>query len=446
MSATANRKMGKLYEGLNERERVRMLAKLARAHDTSEMDRLRNATPMAHADAYNRALGLLRTLNGNLPDWLTIFHMGMQRDRFRLQHVLSEMAQRTLQQLALPNIWKLIAYPVTESEYRVLVELERAEPYELDAYAQRFVEMDGDELVGLNPHIAEFLQHLPADLKLHRFDSDEWEAWRASPEYEQEDQEQDRIYGELTRQLLALIEAAIAAGELPKPKKTKGEPSLPLGVLSDWGEGTTPETYKPLGPSYFVPVLQLLGGDFAKWEIHPDDETDTVKERRRDMLAALLPLTGRHNQLRDAIEHLEPPKTAAQREAAQKHADELHETRNAESALIEIAFESAIVHGTHRAQLEGLAEALAIVQQEDFYGEDPLWPETRAQIETAQEEGKRFDGLWQDANSLAELRSGLRKLQGLEPYPEGDFAAPAPLPESEPDTAGTLALIRGWSQ
>lgn len=445
MSATTNRKMGKLYEGLNERERVRMLAKLARAHDTREMDRLRDATPMAHADAYNRALGLLRTLNGNLPDWLTIFHMGMQRDRFRLQHVLSEMAQRTLQQFAFPNVWKLIAYPVTESEYRALVEMERAEPYPLDAYAERLAEMESDK-PGLNPQIAEFLQHLPPELTLRRFDTDEWETWRASPEYEQDDQEQDRIYGELTRQLLALIEAAIEAGELPKPKRTKGERSLPTGVLSDWSEGTTPETYKPLGPSYFVPALQLLGGDFAKWEIHPDDEADTVKKRRREILAALLPLTGRHNQLRDAIEHIEPPSTATQREAAHKYADELHETRNAENALIEIAFESAIVHGTHRAQLDSLAEALAIIQQEDFYGEDPLWPETRAQLETAQEEGNRFQGLWDDANSLGELRSGLRKLQGLEPYPKDDFNAPAPLPEGEPDTAGTLALIRGWSQ
>jgi hypothetical protein len=63
-----------------------MLAKLSKTRDTAEIERLRRGTPIAHADIYNRALRLLRVLNGHILDWILNFHIGMERDRMRLQH------------------------------------------------------------------------------------------------------------------------------------------------------------------------------------------------------------------------------------------------------------------------------------------------------------------------------------------------------------------------
>src|SRR5215218_1452826 len=119
--------MATLYAGLAPVERVRLMARLARAHDTVELNRLCDATPMAQAGVYNRAIALLRTLNGNLLDWITILHMGMERDRFRLQHAIVDGAHRWLALARLADVWTLVAYPVTEGEYRALVGLERAE-------------------------------------------------------------------------------------------------------------------------------------------------------------------------------------------------------------------------------------------------------------------------------------------------------------------------------
>lgn len=81
MASATGKKIDTLYGKLGEKERVRMLAKLSRKSDIAGMEKLRNATPPEHEDAYNHALKLLRVLNGNLTDWLALFKTGMERDR-----------------------------------------------------------------------------------------------------------------------------------------------------------------------------------------------------------------------------------------------------------------------------------------------------------------------------------------------------------------------------
>jgi BMFP domain-containing protein YqiC len=436
--------MGKLYEGLSETECVRMLAKLSRAHDIAEMGRLRNATPPEHAAAYNRALGLLRTLNGNLTDWLTIYRVSMERDRFRLQAFIRESAQHYLNYAQLFDVWKLIPYPATESEYRAAIKRERAELHPLDGYAEILSELDGDE-PGLNPVLAEFLQNLPPELEPRRFADGEWEAWKASPEYEQESQEQDRRSEELARRIRALIDAAIERGELPKPKRKDGEPAIPWGVLHDWAEGSTPETYEPYGPHYHIPVLELFNGDFLKWEdVRPDSEAEAVRKRRAEIRDLFLTLSGIPRDERETFPSLELPKTAAALKKAREQAETLHhdEVKGLEG-VAELALDAATVYASHRAQLEGITQALDIITREDFHGEDPLWPETRAQLEATHAEAERFTKQWASANDFT-LRGSLRKAMGLEPYPDDDFTAPAPIPTEEPPVDDMLKLVREW--
>src|SRR5215218_3630398 len=134
---TANNKLRSLYAELSPTECVRMLAKLSQTHDTGEIERLRRATPVEQASVYNRALRLLRVLNGHVLDWIVIFHIGMERDRMRLQHTLAEAALQRLALYSLHDLWKLTPYPVTETEYRAIVTLDRAELRSVRDYADQ---------------------------------------------------------------------------------------------------------------------------------------------------------------------------------------------------------------------------------------------------------------------------------------------------------------------
>ena len=56
--------------------------------------------------------------------------------------------------------WKLTPYPVTESEYRAIVERERAELYAIDDYLERLIEWSHPYR---NPTVAEYLEQEPED-------------------------------------------------------------------------------------------------------------------------------------------------------------------------------------------------------------------------------------------------------------------------------------------
>lgn len=443
MATTVNKKMGKLYESLTPKERARMLAKLAREGNRLEIERLRNATPPEHSSAYNRALGFLRTLNGNLPDWLSIFHVSMERDRYRFNLGAIEHVRRTMRRLQLGAVWKLVSYPVTESEYRALVKMQRAEPWELEGYAEHLAELEGNE-PGLNPAIAELLQNLPPDLQRIRG------VWTPvheilDPEKERDEEayrDDHRRAAEIQHRILALMEAAIERGELPKPKRKDGELTLPEGTLKDWGEGTTPDTFEPYAPDHFVPGIDeffsggvMLGRD--EWEIHPDSEAEAVKARRETMRTALLELAGVPHPQWDRFPSFDPPLTSAARRKAEKLAATLHDEWFEQGDFAALILAAAETHAVMRAQLEGIAQAIETLTRDEFGGEDPLMPETRATLEAAQEEAATFVKLWQQ--SERELRIGLYEASGK----KLNLDEPFPLPEKEPDDM--LPVFERWA-
>ena len=451
-TSTTNRKLGKLYEGLSERERARMMAKLAREHKPDEMNRLRDATPPEHAETYNRTLKLLRTLNGSAIDWIGLSFLGMQRDRMRFQTFARDVALKDRLSLQFALMWRLLSYPVTESEHRAMVERNRSRLVMLDGYAEVLADFAGDE-EGLHPEIAELLQSLPPELERERHDSDEWKRIEeirndATKRGELED-DIERSH-KIAERIRGIMNAAIKRGELPKPKRKKGELWLPDGVLSDWAEGTTPDTYDIGGPGLNVPMLMPFLGELgATWDIRPDDEAEAVKERRKELYTCLPTPPDIGEELRKLVTTLEPPLTLQEWERDEERAQEIHDAWYSVSDIAEIMHEAATAHAEARSQLEGLAEALEIVRRDDFAGEDPLFPEIRAKLEEAQAEAERFPALWELANAAGlGLRDELYKLQGLEPPAWGspDAAKPAPLPTVEPITDEMLQLIHGWGE
>jgi len=431
MATTATkRKVGKLYENLTPIERIRLMAQLSREHNPTEMDHLRDATPIEHAQSYNRALGLLRVLNGNTPDWFTAFHLGMERDRFRLQHASSTAAARWLIRSNAYGIWELIPYPVTASEYRAIARLERAELHSIEEYGEHIW---GGNPTDLRPELAAINQE-----------------YREEMSEEEKDALWDRFYSCFTE--------AIERGDLPKPKRrrkprgakidTEDGLWLPNGALSDWAEGTSEDTYEPLPPGFSIPVIgKLFDNDMqAKWDIYPDSEAEDVKARRskiRDVFAGFLPVS-RIDPSR--LPSFDPPLTAKERERSRKLTETLWNEWDKSDDLAEIALDAAKTHAVHRAQLEDLITAIDTVIREDFGGEDPLWPEVRAVTERAQEEAARFDETWD--NAQVSLRSTLREMMGLDALSKGENGLPtieaAPLPTGEHDVEHMLQLIREW--
>ncbi len=453
MASATDKKIEKLYAGLGEKERVRMLAKLAREHKPAEMDKLRNATPEEHADAYNHALKLLRVLNGNLLDWIALFRTSMERDRMRLQAFFQVAALKDRITWQLAAMWQLIPYPVTESEYREIVKREREKLTSLDGYAEYLAETtyDTDE-PGLHPKIAELLDTLPPkDGNRDEQTSELHTITRVNihaVEHDAIKKGEIPQPSELAKRIRTVIDDAIEAGELPKPTRKDGELWLPNGVLSDWGQGTTPDTYELYGPGLHVPMLRPFQGELAaEWDIRPNSEAEAVKERRRQLYLFLPVPPDISEELRGLVRNLEPPLTEKELERDEKLADEIQAAWYSSQGLAKLMYDAAVAHADSRYQLAGVREALAIIQERDFYGEDPLWPEIRAQLDATQNEANRFPSLWEHVNEIdTSLREALYKLQGLEPpaWKSDDWEKPAPIPEKEPNTEEMLQLIRGW--
>lgn len=456
MASAASKKIEKLYAGLGPKEIRRMMAKLAREHKPDEMDRLRRAIPSEHAKTYNDGLKLLRVVNGNALDWIGLSKLGMERDRFRLQAFVREAAIDSVLRYQLMEMWRFIKYPVTESEYRAIVQRERSAPSTLDDYARHLAETEGlDE--ELRPELEAVFESLPPELEPDYStlpeDSSEWRKLHDTPEYQAVVQQETERNEEAAKRILAILNTAVEKGELPKPKRQKGELVLPWGVLEDWATGTTEETWELLGPASgeFVPMLRMFHATLGpEWDIRPDSDADFVKEERRQMLQRLPMRPTIPREVRDEIGTLDPPLTEKERQRDWKRLEELQEKWDSLEFITSMMVNAAEVHAEHRAQFEGIREALEIVQRDDFFGEDPLFPEIRAQLDAAQEEADRFPPLWEQANMNWEIRRELYKHQGLEPPDISPLAdmdelqEPAPMPTKEPDTTEMLQLLRGW--
>lgn len=364
-----NRKVGTLYASLTPRERARLLARFYREDNKRDLDRLREAIPDATAGAaYNKAVRILRQLHGATLPMLLYIKTGIDLDLWRLLHCYDLAADRQRARLRCHDLWKLLGYPVTASEYRTLVELERSQPMALDDYAGFVADtFDADWKTKLHPAIATWLRDVPAEI----------------PD------------DEARRQIRALLSAAIERRELPPPQRTAEGPMLTWGVLHDWCEQTTPETYRPYPPAFHVPVLELLWGDSAEWDIRADTEAEVVKARRGALLATLTGILQDAGAIgADDLPDLtlEPPSTFEERErAAEAVSDRAPwSIRSVRGDIRTVGYGHAI----RRAELRAYVEAIEHFQRNEFGGEDPLKPFMRALVSDAQTTEQRFEETW----------------------------------------------------
>lgn len=429
MASAASKKIEKLYASLGPKEIRRMMAKLSREHNTAEMDRLRQAIPMDHAKTYNDGLKYLRVLNGNLLDWILIAGMGMERERYRLSTAVAERGRQWLESYRMEQVWKLTPYPVTESEYRAIIKVQRADASPVDEWMGIPWEKD-PETPGLRPELAEIL--------------------RERPPYDDESDKAQEREEELWQRFYGCFVDAIERGELREAKRPKDTTSdsegywVANGELSDWALGTTEETYEPLGPGYAVPMVGELfnGSMYAEWDIRPDAEAEHVKARREEIRDVFARLTVLGSRGRDELPSLEPPLTPQAHRKAQKEAHELYESLRSDTTPAKLAVAAAKGFAAFRAQLDGLAGAVDIITRDEFFGEDPLWPEVRSHLEAGQEEVKRFEDAWN--NTM--MNYDIRKELGLPVETFEEMREPAPLPTVEPETEEMLSLIRAWGE
>jgi hypothetical protein len=403
MAITNDRRADALYASLTPQERARMLARHWREHNGRELDRLRETIPDATAGAaYNRVVTLLRNLNGPmLLAGLAALRNGLEADGFALIALYGCVAARRTAHAHLHRMWRLLAYPVTEREYRTLRDMQRSELWPLDAYAESLAEFDGTE-PGLHSAVAALLQGLPEHLR--REYAEPWKLGDPPPTPEAV-QDDIRRADEITARIRRLIDAAIKRGELPKPRREDDERCLSIGTLTDWGEGTTTETFEPYGPEYHVPALELFGGSCATWEIHPDNDAAVVRTQRKEMRDVLASIVAEAAPLADeelAGLTLEPPQTRAEQERARDDVQRIWPWATVErEAFRGLAARTAI----RRAELHAYTDVLEHVQNEDFGGEDPLAPEARPFVDAAWESARSVDELWRDiAESLAPHR------------------------------------------
>lgn len=444
MSARTNdRKIETLYAGLGPVEIRRMQARLARERNPQEMNRFGRAVPDKYTAHYNEGLRLLRVINGTVPDWFTSFHLGMERDRLRFQHATSLAAYSWLARSAMYDIWEIVSYPVTESEYRALVKLKRSDLYPLEDFADLEIWHGGDKL---HPELATL--NAPVDEM-------EQEAWDALS-----DTEKHAYFERFNAGVVAAAKDAIKRGELPtpsrKPKAEKAGLWFPYGALHDWAKGTTEESFELPAPAFTVPIIGVFDDQVtAAWDVRPDSEANAVKARRaqtRDVFLAQLRLVIPQEE-GENLPSFEPPLTLKERERTAKEAEHWGDIVlwSAERNAAEMALDAAKTHAEHRNQFEDLLAALKIVQDEDFGGEDPVITEYRALWERTEEEADRFVSQWESLHGV--LARAIRDVMGLEAPKDEDggtdiralYATP-PIPTKEHDVAAIVKLIREWGQ
>ena len=404
---TNNRKIENMYGGLSDLERARLLARLWREDNFTELDRLREAIPTGQAgDAYNVALNALKGLNGALfVLGLELLNTGFERDMFASAMFMLRNRHYRDMQWAAGALWELITYPVTESEYRAIIKRHRAELTPLSEYASNF--WPGEYAsTPTRPELLEVLAEYRDDMS----DEEEEALW-------------NRFYGCFT--------VAIARGELPKGKPTpkhqqrlaekyEDEPWLPSGALHDWAEGTTEATFEPLDPNYEIPALELFSSlSGPKYDVSPDSEADTVRERREQIRQACISFGRRTGELsQEQLEKLnfDPSKTARQREKEATYVSSIWPAgRDNELARLEQQY------ARKKVELRAFTDILATLQSDVFGGEDPLDSLTRTVLEKTLTTAETAKATLPEATELAGASAEIR--DELPPFDEEAFYA-----------------------
>ncbi|MBI4302172.1 MAG: hypothetical protein HY664_06170 [Chloroflexi bacterium] len=344
-------------------ERARLMARLCREENEAEMARIRDSVPWEHTKAYNRAVHVLARLVNPGALLVELVLKSAECDMLLLNNLLSLRYEQQSRRYALHEFWQLLGYPITESEYRALIETERGQLELLDDFARYITDtFSVDDAGEVCPPVATWLGEVPEDT------GDD----------------------EALRQVRAIIDGAVEGGELPQPKSMR-KPALPWGTLSNWLHRKDATACEPYPPDYYVPALEFLGALMARWDVRPDSEAAAVNARRDEIVNVLAYVAGL--SLERGLDP-RPHKSEAQRRRALKKMEPMNpwlpynQTVEAMQAL-------GRRHGHLRNHLQVLNEVLEAIRREDFGGEDPLLPVVRSLLAQAQKELEDFAEWWQ---------------------------------------------------
>jgi len=368
MTMAHDRKLRALYAGLTPRERARLLTRLSWGDDNREVVLLRDSVPPAERGAFRRAAGLQVRLLFPTSLLLATLLRRAERDRARLLPIaLWGLAERR-RELTLRQVWQLVPYPVTESEHRVLLGRERAEPIGLAAFAQHVARTyAGVPVAHPSPGLGSVVARLAAHPDGAPLDGPT--AW-----------------------VRAAIDEAVERRELPRPEPADGGPTLGRGELSDWLEG--PGASRPMGPAHHVPGLAAIGGDTAWWEVRPDPEAGSVRARREELVAGIGRLAGLGSSEPSGPDP-HPPLTAAALERA-RGAVARHRARpNRRAEVRERLRRLGDDHALTRAELRAYLGVLEEIGEQVFGGGDPLPPSVRELLNDVAAEVDAFGDEWQ---------------------------------------------------
>jgi hypothetical protein len=359
-----------VYGGLTPDERARLMASINRTGAEGVMQKIRTTVPDSQAAHYNHRLAILRMVHRPLIWNLIALLLAAERDGAGMRLALMRYTHRRMQHINLSRVWQLVPYPVTQREFAVIQAIEHDRPYGLDAFAQFMVQTNSAEeaaVAGWRDEVVSFLR---------RDDPEDDDAWQ--------------------RMARALLDAAIARGELPAPTMVGDGPALPWGVLETWLDPTG--AHDPYPPSYHVPTVELLGGGVRdRWDIRPDTEAPAVEQRREDIAGVLFPMAGLEA---DAWPSLHPPASYEEQTAAREQIErawpwtEAHEEATADLTSI------GTHHAPWRAKLAAHHVVLDEVRREDFCGEEPVADGIRELPDLADAEHQTVQDLWATAGDV----------------------------------------------
>ncbi len=344
--------LGHLYGGLSYAERARLIARCVRTGDFSTLDQVRYTVPQGEGEHFNRVMATVRR-HTSYGHWIAdSLRLQAERDEARLLLAVTNRARRQLAWLTTWHVWKLVGYPVTATEYAHVVEMDKARPEPLGAFALHLWEMTADEAeqAGRRPDLVDWLR------STEDTDDDAGEA-----------------------QAAALIGAAIQRGALPTPTPSEEGLALPWGACRAWLMPGRTE-HEPYGPEWHIPLVEALGGTWAKWEIHPDSEQEAVRARR-DLLAATLASVAALD-LAALPGSIHPPASlddqAAQQAAIQAAWPWKDDVWRGRAASI------AAQQAGNLAQWRAVLTVLEESRIEDFAGEDPIPEGLRAKLDAVE--------------------------------------------------------------
>lgn len=155
-----------------------------------------------------------------------------------------------------------------------------------------------------------------------------------------------------------------------------------------------PDASEPRSPAVHVPVLELLGGESADWDVRSDLEQDAVVALRQALLVVCGDIMAALGLLDAAdLDGLTlDPVTGAEREQLARRVDKLRpRSHDRDRDRLQ---ELARVHARRRAEAQAYRAVIATLQATEFGGEDPVDPLVRALLSDLEAREAEFSDLW----------------------------------------------------